>query len=273
MSINDEQFEGRMQIIEVEVGQMMANQLRARDTAQREALAQVEAERDDIAKSRDQAITDWNKVVDQRYATLGELAEAVGLLRDSLSSIDTLPGYPCGVEAADRIEAFLARHAQDEQQEALSEAELMDVAMFVGSGNKAARRANALGAAELPEHLAPNQEAQPARVVMDEWRAEQEAQGAQAVDERAVVCDAVRKAAKEFGEEADEDGLQRDAFGEFVHEEPKYLLRICQLYRAAHATQPAAGGPKPIGYTHDKWKDNLEGAYHFTTLVLSLIHI
>ena len=37
--------------------------------------------------------------------------------------------------------------------------------------------------------------------------------------------------------------------------------------RAALATQPAAGEPKPIGYIHDRWKDNLEGVYHFTTLV------
>ncbi|WP_273808761.1 MULTISPECIES: hypothetical protein [unclassified Pseudomonas] len=41
--MNDEQFEGRMQIVEVEVSQLMANQLRARDNAQREAIKSLES--------------------------------------------------------------------------------------------------------------------------------------------------------------------------------------------------------------------------------------
>lgn len=41
--MNDEQFEGRMQIVEVEVSQLMANQLRARDTALREEISKLRA--------------------------------------------------------------------------------------------------------------------------------------------------------------------------------------------------------------------------------------
>jgi len=115
--MNDEQFEGRMQIVEVEVSQLMANQLRARNTAQREALARVEAERDtaivqmqNIRKQRD-AIN--KKLGDAEFNLCiahQQLAEAVGLIRETLDEM-FFEEYP-------KLEDFLSRIAQAEQKEA-----------------------------------------------------------------------------------------------------------------------------------------------------------
>lgn len=100
-----------------------------------EALAKLKAE-------RDAALRDWESLILQRDAAIQakadreeqslhwiasleesnkaymvQLAEAVELLRDAASAIDTLPGYPRGSDVADRIDGFLVRHAQAEQQE------------------------------------------------------------------------------------------------------------------------------------------------------------
>jgi len=154
------------------------------DAAQREALARLEAERDamesmvvmleekewaehagkgPVSERLENCITtlhnELSEANERADTAQAQLAEAVGLLR--AIDRDIWPEWESrfGNSAAlINVQAFLADYAQDEQQEALSDAELIDVAMFVGYGNKAARRANALGAAELPEHLVPHQQ-------------------------------------------------------------------------------------------------------------------
>lgn len=200
--MNDEQFERAMRYFEGIDERLLAGDLRARDTAQREALARVEAER---YIARQQVLDVVERCGDDMGYLRAQLAEAVGLGKSLHSACVNLlyGGYDRITElggdcdSVSKMEAenpsmqewksFLARHAQAEhrdgpefgdgpefegwaersgiaqaEQQGISDAELMDVAMFAGSGNKAARRANALGAAELPEHLAPQQqEAQP----------------------------------------------------------------------------------------------------------------
>ena len=88
--MNDEQFEGRMQIVEVEVSQLMANQLRARDTAQREALARTEAERDAVKLSLLNAECEVLLVEGQRDTVQAQLAEAVERLAKAEETIARL---------------------------------------------------------------------------------------------------------------------------------------------------------------------------------------
>ncbi|WP_312378885.1 hypothetical protein [Pseudomonas oryzihabitans] len=64
--MNDEQFEGRMQIVEVEVSQMMADQLRARDTSQREALARLKADHEANGLEYGEALILIGQVLDCR---------------------------------------------------------------------------------------------------------------------------------------------------------------------------------------------------------------
>lgn len=99
----------------------IADELRARDTAQHAALARVEAERDtaivqmqNIRKQRD-AInkelgdTEFNLCIAQQ-----QLAEAVVLLKEAGAYFGWVPVPSLVGDIAD----FLARHAQAEQQEA-----------------------------------------------------------------------------------------------------------------------------------------------------------
>ncbi|WP_178118399.1 MULTISPECIES: zinc finger-like domain-containing protein [unclassified Pseudomonas] len=81
----------------------IADELRSRDTAQREALARVEAERDVERARGDAAVGDANEAEAQ-------LAEAVGLLGEVMQKDGEGWGTLDG-----RIESFLARHAQAEQ--------------------------------------------------------------------------------------------------------------------------------------------------------------
>lgn len=187
MSISDERFELKMRGLEELGFADEAEQLRERDTAQREALGaaiegamkweqdlkdarealvRVEAERDsaqlsvELWKEQYQSVVDFgNEIMAERDTAQQQLAQAVVLLEHAMES----SSFREILTLERDIAGFLARHAQAAQQEALSDAELMEVAMFTGSGNKAARRANALGAAELPKHLAPQQDAQGAQ--------------------------------------------------------------------------------------------------------------
>lgn len=105
--MNDEQFEGTMTALEINGYSRQVAQLRARDTAQRDSLAQVEAELSDI---RHKAFT----AAMARDTAQAQLAEAVGLLRDTYHQ----PFIKS--ELLKKIEPFLARYAQAEQQEAQS---------------------------------------------------------------------------------------------------------------------------------------------------------
>ena len=98
--MNDEQFEATMECLRDE----LADNLRARDTAQREALARVEAERDGAWRNAQR----WRKA---EHTAQAQLAEAVGLLLDASD-----PRGPNIRYAA--IKDFLLRHAQAVQQEA-----------------------------------------------------------------------------------------------------------------------------------------------------------
>lgn len=120
MSINDEQFEGRMQIVEVEVSQMMADQLRTRDTDQREALARVEAEkhtlecRFEVSEATLSCIRGCLRAAECDIDQLKlQLAEALWHLDGVLNNLpeDLNPRFGGS-------RSFLTRHAQAEQQEA-----------------------------------------------------------------------------------------------------------------------------------------------------------
>ena len=110
--MNDEQFEGRMEIVEVEVSQLMANQLRARDTAQREALARVEAERDSVQID---AMT-YAEQRDAAQAQLGELQRAYVTMTNQSMLVD---GDHCYYLKSAEMAAFdrIFTGAQAEQQE------------------------------------------------------------------------------------------------------------------------------------------------------------
>ncbi len=112
--MNDEQFEKAINKIWL-FSPSMADQLRARNTAQREALARVEAELE--AKTGAHRILEngFHGLKGDLKAVQAQLAEAVGLLRQ----IDGgEPLLDCSTAKA--LEASLARTAQAEQQEAQS---------------------------------------------------------------------------------------------------------------------------------------------------------
>lgn len=209
MRISDESFEFNMQILEADGLPGTAAELRARDTAQREALARVEAEAGRLAEAGLAAHV-------KATAAHAQLAEAVGLLGEIAEEENEEVPYAAILD-------FLARHAQAEKQEALSDAELMEVAMFEGAGNKAARRAHELGVAELPEHLAPRP---------------QEAQGAQAGDELDAIAEAIFN--------ADKDNWFSVGPYPQLHANDKARLRA--MARAALATQPADDRAREMGY-------------------------
>lgn len=126
--MNDEQFEHVLKFIQDNwhSGQELAGKMRARDTAQREALARVEAERDKVSavlarvenerknlqEQGGKLAVRWALAVNERKAAQAQLAEAVGLLRE----VEPARYFADDLDA--RVEAFLARHAQAEQQEA-----------------------------------------------------------------------------------------------------------------------------------------------------------
>ncbi|WP_295487907.1 hypothetical protein [uncultured Pseudomonas sp.] len=149
MIMNDEQFEESLQVLEQAMWPSTAEKLRARDTAQRDALARVEAERDRLAKrlcichscgGRGEVHTgqytdegQWQppepvmvecgecggdgqigQVIDLDNAQ-AQLAEAVGLLRYSQEIARLFDD-----EHTAEVGRFLARHTQAEQQEAQS---------------------------------------------------------------------------------------------------------------------------------------------------------
>lgn len=114
--MNEEQFEEEMCALEDCGHDDFVEALRARDTAQREALARVEADglkqwqagRDGMREERDA----WIEKCQQYQA---QLAEALGLLNSSHKKL-RLRIFDC--EHLQKVDAFLARHAQAEQQEA-----------------------------------------------------------------------------------------------------------------------------------------------------------
>jgi len=123
--MNDEQFEEEMCALEDCGHDDFVEALRARDTAQREALARVEAERDrwighynhlmeqHMPRTGDGCEKGWSRVVEARELQ-AQLAEAAALLDRLFLSKSYV-----GLEAIMvDVGAFLARHAQAEQQEA-----------------------------------------------------------------------------------------------------------------------------------------------------------
>lgn len=81
------------------------------DLEQREALARVEAERDAARSRQEHTQSTLRTVLAELQSSQAQLAEAVGLLS---AAVD----YCYSSEAYEKGRAFLARHAQAEQQEA-----------------------------------------------------------------------------------------------------------------------------------------------------------
>ena len=113
MSTSDEQFEMLMR--RLDFGAMdISRQLRARDTAQREALARVEAERDLAVSQRDHNLYSARLMTEAAEEAQAQLAEAVGLLKH----VKDWFGWGDLPESLSKLDSFLSRHAQAEQQEA-----------------------------------------------------------------------------------------------------------------------------------------------------------
>nr|WP_288355956.1 hypothetical protein [uncultured Pseudomonas sp.] len=130
--MNDQQFERDTEALRHRGYVSFVEAVRARDTAQREALARVEAERDtaiaqmqNIRKQRDainkelgdtafnlciaqQQLAEAMKLIDQHYNDLGDACGAF----QSQHDVNIVERF------LDVLQAFLARHAQAEQQEA-----------------------------------------------------------------------------------------------------------------------------------------------------------
>ena len=127
--MNDEQFEALMGCLIGEV----ADRLRARDTAQREALGaaidgamkwekdlkdarealtRVEAERDAARSRQEHTQSTLRTVLAELQSSQAQLAEAVGIIRD------VYIGSRVSRVEAQSMQTFLARLAQAEQQEA-----------------------------------------------------------------------------------------------------------------------------------------------------------
>lgn len=166
--MNDEQFESVMQQLENHGGRyaMLVLKLRARDTAQREALARVEAENEQMASK-------LLEIAEQRDAAQAQLAQAVGIL-------DRLSAYkPQGICAPTAVQgfaieaaSFLARHAQAEQQEAQPQFPLQNPrsVKFQAALEKTFQKFEAMTDVELEEVVAahmPQQEAQGAQADME----------------------------------------------------------------------------------------------------------
>ncbi len=125
--MNDQQFEESLQVLEQAMWPSTAEKLRSRDTAQREALARLEAERDtaiaqmqNIRKNRDRLNKEQCDTEFKLCIAKQQLAEAVGLLkklRPWMTRLAERNGDGDLAEAA-LLDDFLARHAQAEQQKA-----------------------------------------------------------------------------------------------------------------------------------------------------------
>lgn len=238
MSMSDERFEEGMQTVENNIYSNLAQELRDRDTAQREALARVEAERQE-----------WTlltmRVMSERDAAQAQLAEAIGLLREIESAKIIFNAEK--FELNRRLVGLLARLAQAEQQET-RHAEIARESLRPEN-----RRIEPVEPLRVPHPL----EAQGARAGDDIAHMQsvmkgadddldcarrlhvagyRRAQGAQAGDERAAFEEVTRKV---LGVCEPADFLIGPG-GEYLLEETRQLHRICQLYRAALATQPAA---------------------------------
>lgn len=88
------------------------------ETAQRESLARVEAERDAL---RDQVVKSDAVAMANAFAcdtAQAQLEEALTLIRDAKEGLRTGPSYGWEDRLATQLGDFLARHAQAEQQEA-----------------------------------------------------------------------------------------------------------------------------------------------------------
>jgi len=113
--MNDGQFEGTMTALEINGYGKQVAKLRARDTAQREALARVEGERDEVCDGLDRQTA-------RLIAAHAQLAEAVDCLTGCAARLRVLIDHDkhklLDVVAEEKAKAFLARHAQAEQQEA-----------------------------------------------------------------------------------------------------------------------------------------------------------
>jgi len=91
----------------------IADELRARDTAQREALARVEAERDEAREFMRINAKSGMTYAEQRDIAQAQLAEAVVLLKE----VGAYFGWVPMPSLVGNIANFLARHAQAEQQD------------------------------------------------------------------------------------------------------------------------------------------------------------
>lgn len=112
--MNDEQFEATMGAFSQLGWPTTVDDLRARDTAQREALARVEAERDAARSRQEHTQSTLRTVLVELQSSQAQLAEAVGLLKYAMES----SGFREILTLERDIAGFLARHAQAEQQEA-----------------------------------------------------------------------------------------------------------------------------------------------------------
>lgn len=123
MSMNDEQFEEAMKAFDNCFITNMTADLRARDTAQREALARVEAAaKENLADER--RVTSFVHTLlaaakSERDTAQAQLAEAVGLidqhfndLGDACCSFESQHDVDTVTRFLDVLQAFLARHAQ-----------------------------------------------------------------------------------------------------------------------------------------------------------------
>lgn len=135
MSMNEEEFASFLWALENTGLAWAVDDLRARDTAQREALARVEAERDtaiaqmqNIRTNRDRLNKQLGDAEFKLCISQQQLTEAVGLIEKSADLAGELGDYlvslakrHSGTELLDHernLRAFLDRHAQAEQQEA-----------------------------------------------------------------------------------------------------------------------------------------------------------
>lgn len=133
--MNDEEFKEVIDDLECNRLPVTGARLRARDTAQREALARVEAERDALellyqaAKSSRATLTNLCKsAIEDRDSVQAQLAEAVGLVEKSADLAGELGDYfvslakrHSGTELLDHernLRDFLSRQAPAEQQDA-----------------------------------------------------------------------------------------------------------------------------------------------------------
>lgn len=112
--MNDEQFEQTMRYFDGIDEGSFARQLRARDTAQREALARVEADLAMKQEAYEVAVGMLHVARSKTKEAQAQLAQAVGLLRYNMES----SSFREILTLERDIAAFLARHAQAEQQEA-----------------------------------------------------------------------------------------------------------------------------------------------------------